>query len=164
MRREDDVLRSGADGGGNVSSQTHTDAHSSSCHVCFMAPLHSATPSPGCLLSPLAKLSLFIPSPPPLPVSNSNQSVGQSEGSGGGRGGGHTKEQPMGVSTTPDCGYGTLSLLATSLLGTFPAILIVYHRGDITSRVCLIDCRLIFVHLTAGLDRLAILSSRPMGQ
>lgn len=99
-----------------------------------------------------------------LPVSNSNQSVGQSEGSGGGRGGGHTKDQPMGVSTTPDCGFGTLSLLATSLLGTFPAILIVYHRGDITSHVCLIDCRLIFIHLTAGLDRLAILSSRRMGQ
>lgn len=98
-----------------------------------------------------------------LPVSNSNQSVGQSEGSGGGRGGGgHTKDRPMGVSTTPDCGFGTLSLLATSLLGTFPAILIVYHRGDITSHVCLIDRRLIFIHLTAGLHRLAISSSRRM--
>lgn len=46
-------------------------------------------------------------------MSNSDQSVGRREGGGGGGGrrGGHTKERPMGVSTTPDCGFCTLSLL-----------------------------------------------------
>lgn len=48
-----------------------------------------------------------------LPVSNSNQSVGRRGGGGGGRLGGHTKEQPMGVFTTPDCGFCPLSLLTT---------------------------------------------------
>ncbi len=46
-----------------------------------------------------------------LPVSNSNQSVGWRGGGGGGGRGGHTKERPMGVSPTPDCGFCTLSLL-----------------------------------------------------
>lgn len=148
---------------GNVSSQTHTDAQFIlSCMLYGTPPL--SHPLTGVFALLTGKTLTLHPLASSLPVSNSNQSVGQSEGSGGGRGGGHTKEQPMGVSTMPDCGFGTLSLLATSLLGTFPVILIVYHRGDITSHVCLIDCRLIFIHLTAGLDRLAILSSRLMGQ
>lgn len=50
-----------------------------------------------------------------LPVSNSDQSVGQRGGGGGGRRGGHTKERPMGVSAAPDCGFCTLSLLASGL-------------------------------------------------
>lgn len=148
---------------GNVSSQTHTDAQFIlSCMLYDTRPL--SHPLTGVFALLASKTLTLHPRASSLPVSNSNRSVGQSEGSSGGRGGGHTKEQPMGVSTTPDCGFGTLSLLATSLLGTFPAILIVYHRGDITSHVCLIDCRLIFIHLTAALDRLAISSSQWMGQ
>lgn len=42
---------------------------------------------------------------------------------------------------------------AKSLLGTFPAILIVCHQGNITSHVCLIDRMLILIHLSADLRK-----------
>lgn len=149
VQYEDDVLRSSADRAEMCHQQTlqqedtHTHRRTDTYRKFVLSHMLYGI-SPPCL--PLTRVfALFItstlalrPFASSLPVSNSNQSVGRRGGVGGGRSGGHTKERPMGVSTTPDCGFSSLPL-AKSLLGTFPAILIVYHQGNIMSRVCLID-------------------------
>lgn len=88
-------------------TRRHTESLSSHAH--FMASLHPATPSPGCLLSSLP--ALFVPSLPLFLWVTLTRAWGGEEEEVEGRQGGHTKERPMGVSTTPDCGFCTLSLL-----------------------------------------------------
>ena len=75
-----------------------------------------------------------------LPVSSPNQSVGCRGGRGGGGRREHSKEPPMGVSTTPDCGCCTLSLLTASqeCVRDFSSYF-VYLQGNIMSLVYMID-------------------------
>lgn len=119
---------------------------------------------------PLTRVfALFITSPlalhpitSSLPVSNSNQSVGRRGGGGGGRSGRHTKEQPMGVSTMPEARLRlcTLDLLTEGhdFRREFSCCYDCLSPGKCYVISGLIDESIIFIHLSAALNHLAILS------
>lgn len=95
--------------------------HTTSSPAYFTASLNPANPSQ-CLLSSLPALVLFVPS---LPLFLwVTPAIAWSSG-----GGGYAKERPMGVSTTPDCGFCTLSLLTTRQVRDFSSYF-VYHQGN----------------------------------
>lgn len=147
MQGEHDVLRSCADRAEmchhklSNSGYTHADTQKvcplthALWHLSTLPPPHQGVCSPHYPHSCSSSLTSS------LPVSNSNQSAGRRGGGGGERRGGHTKERPMGVSTTPDCGFCTLSLLATGqeFVRDFSSYFDCFHQGNMTSHVCLID-------------------------
>lgn len=136
-------------------TRTHTHTSGLTSQACFrqfstLPPTQHGVCSFHYQRSPLPHASA-------LPVSNVNQSVGR--GGGRGRKGGHATERPLGVSAmTAASAPSASSPPAGGLFGTFPAILIVYHQGNIPSHVCLIDWKLISIHLSAILSPFAILS------
>lgn len=130
---------------GNVSSQTHTDTPH---HIHRLYGIPPTQPPPDTLT--------LYPSASCLPVSNSDQSVGFQEDSSD-RKGKNRRRRTYQRSNQWVCqphqtvAFNTIGLHATALLWDFSGYL---HRlspvGCYVTTICLIDCVLIFIHLTAG--------------